>query len=225
MELGKLKRLVVHQKVTAVKQLVMNKKEHWENVFSTKQENEVSWYQKVPQTSIDFFVKNAIPKDAAIIDVGGGDSYLMDNLLEMGYSNLYLLDISEHAINRIKNRLGASEDKVTFVVSDVLDFKPEITFDVWHDRASFHFLTSPDDIAKYKSIVTNSINQKGYLFVGTFSENGPLKCSGLEITHYSEDKFNAVFGSDFEAVSCFTENHQTPFNTTQNFIFSTFKKQ
>jgi len=203
----------------------MSKKEHWENVFSTKQETEVSWYQKVPQTSIDFFITNAIPKDAAVIDVGGGDSYLMDSLLEMGYSNLYLLDISEQAIDRIKNRLGVKAELVTFIISDVLDFEPKVRFEVWHDRASFHFLTSSEDIVKYKSIVTNAINQNGYLFVGTFSENGPLKCSGLEITQYSEAKFNDVFGSDFEAVSCFTENHQTPFNTTQNFIFSTFKKK
>ena len=203
----------------------MNKKEHWENVFSTKQEMDVSWYLKVPQTSIDFFVKNAIPKEAAIIDIGGGDSYLIDNLLELGYTNLYLLDISAHAVNRIKNRLGTNADKVNFIVSDVLDFKPETTFDVWHDRASFHFLTSSDDIAKYEAIVTNAMNANGYLFLGTFSEEGPLKCSGLEITQYSKAKFASIFGSAFDTISCFTENHQTPFGTTQNFIFCTFKKK
>ncbi len=201
------------------------KKEHWENVFSTKQENEVSWYQPKPQTSIDFFISNNISKEAKIIDIGGGDSYLIDNLIELGYENLYLLDISENAIERIKSRLGTKAEKVTFIVSDVLDFQPETAFDVWHDRASFHFLVANDDIQLYKEIVVNSIASNGFLFLGTFSENGPLKCSGLEITQYSETKFEFVFGSDFEKINCFTENHPTPFGTVQNFIFCEFKKK
>jgi SAM-dependent methyltransferase len=200
------------------------KKQHWENVFSTKQENEVSWYQPKPQTSINFFIENNIPKNAKIIDIGGGDSYLIDYLLEMGYENLFILDISESAIERIKNRLGAKAEKVTFIVSDVLDFQPETTFDVWHDRASFHFLTTENEISTYKKLVSNSIRENGFLFLGTFSENGPLKCSGLEITQYSESKFESIFGSDFNKINCFTENHQTPFDTIQNFIFCAFKK-
>ncbi len=202
-----------------------SKKEHWENVFATKQETEVSWYQQKPETSINFFVDNAIPKDAKIIDVGGGDSYLIDNLLKMGYTNLYLLDISENAINRIKARLGKIANNVTFIVSDVLDYQPEVKFDVWHDRASFHFLTSEADIAKYRSIVTHALNDKGYFFLGTFSENGPLKCSGLDIFQYSEVKFKTIFSDDFTLNKSFTQNHQTPFNTVQNFIFCTFKKK
>ena len=200
------------------------KKEHWEKVFATKQETEVSWYQQKPETSVNFFIENNIPKDAKIIDIGGGDSYLIDNLLELGYGNLFLLDISENAIERIKNRLGTNSEKVTFIVSDILDFQPEITFDVWHDRASFHFLTNENEISNYKSLVSNSIAKDGYLFLGTFSEKGPLKCSGLEITQYSESKFEAIFGSNFEKIKCFEENHQTPFDTIQNFIFCSFKK-
>jgi 2-polyprenyl-3-methyl-5-hydroxy-6-metoxy-1,4-benzoquinol methylase len=201
-----------------------DKKEHWEKVFATKQETEVSWYQQKPQTSIDFFVENTISKEAKIIDIGGGDSYLIDNLLEMGYENLFLLDISANAIERIKSRLGAKAEKVTFIVSDVLEFQSETTFDVWHDRASFHFLTDKNDITTYQKLVSNSVKEKGFLFLGTFSENGPLKCSGLEITQYSESKFETIFGSDFSKINCFTENHHTPFDTTQNFIFCTFKK-
>lgn len=200
------------------------KKQYWENVFATKHETEVSWYQQKPETSINFFVKNNISKNAKIIDSGGGDSCLIDNLLEMGYANLFLLDISENAIERIKNRLGAKAEKVTFIVSDIIDFQPETTFDVWHDRASFHFLTTEDEIATYKELVYNSIAPNGFLFLGTFSENGPLKCSGLEITQYSETKFETIFGSDFEKINSFDENHKTPFNTTQNFIFCEFKK-
>jgi len=141
----------------------------------------------------------------------------------MGYTNLFLLDISANAIDRIKNRLGTKAENVSFMVSDILDFKPEIAFDVWHDRASFHFLTSEDEISTYQKLASSSIVSNGFLFLGTFSENGPLKCSGLEISQYSEAKFEAIFGSDFEKINCFSENHKTPFDTTQNFIFCTFK--
>lgn len=201
------------------------KKEHWENVFSTKQETEVSWYQKQPKTSVDLIEKLNLSKEAKIIDVGGGDSYLIDNLLELGYTNLHLLDISSKAIERIKNRLGVKSENVTFIVSDILDFKPEIKFDVWHDRASFHFLTEENDIQKYSNLVANSITSNGNLIIGTFSENGPLKCSGLPISQYNELKMKAVFENDFDLIESFTEDHQTPFDTTQNFIFGTFKKR
>ena len=201
------------------------KKAHWENVFATKSETEVSWYQQKPETSIRFFTDNNISKTAKIIDIGGGDSYLIDNLLEMGFTNLSLLDISENAINRIKHRLGDKAKNVVFIVSDVLDFQPKITFDVWHDRASFHFLTDENEIKLYQSLVTNLISENGYLFLGAFSENGPLKCSGLEITQYSETKLQSIFGTAFEKLKCFIENHKTPFDTMQNFIFCTFKKK
>ena len=202
-----------------------NKKDHWEKVFATKQENEVSWYQQRPETSINFFYKHQIAKDAKIIDIGGGDSYLIDHLLDLGYTNLSLLDISANAIERIKKRLGEKSSTVTFIVSDILDFKPETTFDVWHDRASFHFLTTENEIAIYKNLATNSISKNGFLFIGTFSENGPTKCSGLEISPYSEAKCELTFSGNFQKSECFTENHETPFNTIQNFIFCTFRKK
>lgn len=198
-------------------------KTHWENVFATKSENEVSWYQQKPTTSLNFFINHAIPKEAKIIDVGGGDSYLIDGLLELGYCNLTVLDISENAIKRLKKRLGDKAEKVNFIISNVLDFNPKEKYDVWHDRASFHFLTLENEIIKYKSIVTASLNTNGYLFLGAFSENGPLKCSGLEITQYSERKVQAVFGDTFNIMNCFTEDHLTPFDTKQNFIFTSLK--
>lgn len=202
-----------------------DKKQHWENVFATKQETEVSWYQQKPQTSINFFIENNIPKDAKIIDIGGGDSYLIDNLLELGFTNLTLLDISTNALERIKNRLGAKQEKVTFMVSDVLDFQPETSFDVWHDRASFHFLTEENNIQNYQKLVSDSLNNEGLLIVGTFSEDGPLKCSGLEISQYSEEKIESIFGTKFSKIKCFTEDHQTPFDSIQNFIFCSFKRK
>ncbi|MFZ4680648.1 MAG: class I SAM-dependent methyltransferase [Flavobacterium sp.] len=203
----------------------MERKLHWENVFSTKQEKEVSWYQESPKTSLYFVTKLNIPKDAKIIDIGCGDSHLIDHLLEMGYTNLYLLDISENAINRVKKRLGEKASQVTFIVSDILEYKPEIKFDFWHDRASFHFLTEKIQIAKYAELVASVVIKNGNFVLGTFSENGPKKCSGLEITQYDELKLKALFEKDFDLLESFTLDHRTPFDTVQNFIFCSFKKK
>jgi len=199
-------------------------KEHWENVFATKGETEVSWYQNIPETSLQLIKVCRLPKNAKIIDIGGGDSYLIDSLMEIGYTNLYLLDISEKAIERSKKRLGEKAKFVTFIVSDVLDFNPTEKFDAWHDRASFHFLTNEVDILKYKAIVSNALNSNGNFLLGTFSDEGPLKCSGLEITQYSVEKILDLLEDTFEMENCFTEDHETPFETFQNFIFCHFKK-
>jgi 2-polyprenyl-3-methyl-5-hydroxy-6-metoxy-1,4-benzoquinol methylase len=177
-----------------------SKKEHWENVFATKQENEVSWFQKSPKTSLDFISKLNISKQSKIIDIGGGDSYLIDALLEQGFENVTLLDISSKAIERIKTRLGTKADKVTFIVADILDFMPTESYDFWHDRASFHFLTEQHQIEKYASLVSKAIADNGKMVIGTFSEDGPKKCSGLDITQYSESKIKAVFDFEFQLI-------------------------
>ena len=203
----------------------MSQKEHWEKVFETKAETEVSWYQKMPKTSLDFISKLNITKEAKIIDIGGGDSYLVDALLEQGYTNITVLDISAKAIERLKNRLGAKANKVTYIVSDILDFNPKETYDLWHDRASFHFQTDAHQIEKYADIVSKAIVNNGHMVIGTFSENGPKKCSGLDITQYSEVKMKSVFENNFDLLDSFTENHATPFDTIQNFIFCSFKRK
>lgn len=203
----------------------MERKEHWENVFSTKTEKEVSWYQQYPEVSVDFIQQFQLPLDAKIIDIGGGDSYLIDALLSLGYTNLTLLDISSKAIERIKSRLGATASKVTFIVSDILDFNPTVTFDLWHDRASFHFLTAENQIAKYAELVGSAIANDGNLVLGTFSKNGPKKCSGLDITQYSEASLIDVFKDHFEFIESKEVTHQTPFDTIQHFIFCTFKRK
>ncbi len=203
----------------------MDKKAHWENVFSTKTEKEVSWYQEYPKTSVDFITALQLPLDAKIIDIGGGDSYLMDALLDLGYTNLTLLDISAKAIERIKSRLGDNASKVTFIVSDILDFEPSERYDFWHDRACFHFLTQSDDVANYSKIVSQAVAHDGKLFIGTFSDEGPKKCSGLEITQYNMESLRLVFERDFELSGCFTEEHPTPFDTTQNFLFCGFNRK
>jgi len=202
-----------------------NRKEHWENVFDNKAETEVSWFQIYPKTSVEFLDLFKLPLDANIIDVGGGDSHFVDALLSKGYKNIYVLDISANAIERAKKRLGSIKaSMVHWIISDVTDFEPKVKFDFWHDRAAFHFLTSEDKINKYVSIAENSINQKGYLILGTFSEQGPKKCSGLEIKQYNEASMSNRFEAKFERIKCITEDHTTPFNTIQNFVFCSFKK-
>ncbi len=202
----------------------MENKEHWENVFSTKTEKEVSWYQEYPQISVNFVEQFQLPLNAKIIDIGGGDSYFIDALLDLGYSNLYLLDISKNAIERIKIRLGKNASKVTFIISDILDFQPEIQFDFWHDRACFHFLTTKNEIEKYQEIISKSIAVNGKMVIGTFSENGPKKCSGLEISQYSDEKLKQVFDKNFEFINSEIMDHKTPFETIQNFVFCSFNK-
>ena len=201
------------------------KKEHWENVFTTKQETEVSWFQPYPKTSIKFVKLFNIPLDANIIDIGGGDSHFVDALLEEGYQNIWVLDISENALSRAKKRLGEKANKVNWVVSDIIDFIPTVTYDFWHDRAAFHFLTTEENINKYVGIAEKGIKTNGILVLGTFSETGPTKCSGLEIKQYSETSMSSRFELSFDRVKCITEEHQTPFNTIQNFLFCSFKKK
>ena len=197
-------------------------KQHWETVYQTKQANEVSWTQEVPQTSLDFILSFNLPKSASIIDIGGGDSKLVDFLLEEGYENLTVLDISATALERAKARLGERAEKVNWIVADITDFRPDKTYDLWHDRAAFHFLTENEKIEKYLNIVHASVT--GFLLIGTFSEDGPKKCSGLEIKQYSGTSLENVFKRDFTKIACKTEDHITPFNTIQNFTFCSLKR-
>ncbi|MEX6687980.1 class I SAM-dependent methyltransferase [Danxiaibacter flavus] len=201
---------------------LINKK-HWENVYESKSPKEVSWTQKYPKTSMEFIQSLDLPKTAKIIDVGGGDSNLADCLLEEGYENITVLDISARALEKAKVRLGDKANKINWVVSDVTAYQPETGFDIWHDRAAFHFLTSKEQISKYVEIATKTI--AGYLILGTFSTEGPKKCSGLDISQYNEETLNATFQSAFEKMKCITEDHVTPFNTRQNFLFCCFKKR
>jgi len=198
-------------------------KTHWDAVYETKTPNDVSWTQEVPQTSLDFINSFNLSKTAKIIDIGGGDSKLVDCLLSQGYENITVLDISAKALNKAKKRLGPQAHKVNWVVSDITKFKPDTTYDVWHDRATFHFLTSPEHISSYLNIAKAAVN--GYLSIGTFSDNGPEKCSGLHIKQYNENSINTTFKNGFDKIRCVTENHTTPFNTIQNFVFCSFKRQ
>ena len=204
--------------------MVDNLKEHWNTIYKTKQPSEVSWTQEVPAISLEFIRKNNVPKTARIIDIGGGDSKLVDFLLEEGYTDLSVLAISEAAVLRAKQRLGTGADKVKWIVSDVLDFKPVEKYDLWHDRAAFHFQTDPEKILKYLTILKNAVN--GMVIIGTFSVDGPKKCSGLEIKQYDENSMKEMFEkSGFKNIECKREDHHTPAGALQNFVFCSFKKQ
>lgn len=199
-----------------------NLKAHWETVFATKQPHEVSWTQETPETSISYFQAANLPKTAKIIDVGGGDSKFVDYLLANDYEDITVLDISKHALDRAKARLGEAAQKVTWIESDINNFQPSKTYDFWHDRAAFHFLTDVNAIQSYAKTVAAHAKQ---LVIGTFSVNGPLKCSGLTIQQYDETSMKSLFeGVGFSAIACEFVDHTTPSGAIQNFIFCSFKR-
>jgi len=195
---------------------------HWDTVYKTKAPNQVSWTQEIPKISLDFIHSFGLKKTAKIIDIGGGDSNLVDHLLDQGFENISVLDISAQAIAKAKLRLGDRSEKVQWIVSDITEFEPDTTFGVWHDRATFHFLTTGDQIAKYLDTARKSVS--GFLTIGTFSESGPEKCSGLPIKQYSEAKLTTELHNGFDKLRCITEDHITPFDTSQNFLFCSFKR-
>lgn len=201
-----------------------DRKKHWEQIYQTKQLDEVSWYQPAPETSLSFFERFNIPKQAKIIDVGGGDSLLVDNLLERGYDDITVLDISESSLERAKARLGNRAATVKWIVADAAKFTPTETYDFWHDRAAFHFLTREDEIESYIQTVQKSLKPSGILVIGTFSEQGPKKCSGIEIKQYSEASMTDRLKDSFEKIECITVEHKTPFETIQQFVFCSFRK-
>jgi ubiquinone/menaquinone biosynthesis C-methylase UbiE len=202
----------------------MDRKEHWETIYKTKALDEVSWYQPVPKTSMDFLQEFKVEKSAKIIDVGGGDSLLADHLLALGYTDITVLDISEAALERAKQRLGEKATRVKWIVADAVTFKPEEQYDFWHDRAAFHFLTNENEINNYIHAISAGLSKNGVLVIGTFSEEGPTRCSGIEIRQYSENSLAEKLAKWFEKIKCITSKHVTPFNTIQEFIFCSFRK-
>ena len=202
-----------------------DRKAHWENIYTTKELTAVSWYQSVPVTSLEFLVQSGLPKTAKIIDVGGGDSFFADHLLEQGYTDITVLDISEQALERAKKRLGEKAARVKWIVSDASTFVPQETYDFWHDRDVFHFLTAEKDILSYTEVLAKGIRSGGILVIGTFSETGPLKCSGIPIKQYSENSLAECFAPVFDNITCVRVDHPTPFDTVQNFVFCSFRRR
>ena len=203
----------------------MPSKSHWENIYQTKDATEVSWFQRHPELSFQFIEHTGVDKAGQIIDVGGGASTLVDDLLANGYDNVTVLDISAAALQVAQQRLGQLASKVTWLEANITQVElPYSFYDVWHDRAVFHFLTLAGDRARYVKAVQHSVKTGGHVIVATFGLEGPLRCSGLEVVRYSPDSLHDEFGDDFALVDTTDELHQTPFGTEQKFIYCYCRK-
>ncbi|HKI62313.1 MAG TPA: class I SAM-dependent methyltransferase [Mariprofundaceae bacterium] len=202
----------------------MNRKEHWEKVYSDKSPMDVSWYQSEPEISLELIAETGCSKDAAIIDVGGGASVLADRLLENGYRNIAVLDLSGKALAYAKKRLGAQSATVDWFESDVTEFLPPNQYDVWHDRAVFHFLTDAMDRRKYIDTLKRTVRKGGHVIFAAFAIGGPEKCSGLDIVQYDARKIAAELGDAFSLISERHEVHSTPSGGKQNFQYFHFVK-
>ena len=195
-------------------------KQHWDRVYRTKRPTEVSWYRPHLDISLQLIGEAVANRDANIIDVGAGESTLVDDLLARGYRNLYALDLSETALDVAKARLGANASRVNWLRGDVRTF-PFLSeqYDLWHDRAVFHFLTDPVDRAAYVRQVARTVKSGGHVIVATFGPEGPTQCSGLEVMRYGPEALHDEFGSNFRLVKHRSELHQTPTGTTQQFTY------
>lgn len=198
---------------------------HWQNVYATKGEAEVSWFQASPTISLDMIRAARPDHDAAIIDVGGGASRLADALLRDGYRDLAVLDLSAKALDTAKKRIGAAASTVDWIVADATTWRPMKTYDVWHDRAAFHFLTDPHDRAAYVERLRWAVKPEGHVIIATFAPDGPETCSGLPVQRHDSASLAAELGPDFELVETRSETHHTPWNSTQAFQFSRFRKR
>jgi SAM-dependent methyltransferase len=198
----------------------MDTKTHWERIFATKIPDQVSWYRPHLETSLALINRSASDSLTPIIDVGGGESTLVDDLLARGFENVTVLDISEVAIAANRKRLGSAAGKVRWIVADITQANLEPrAYSVWHDRAVFHFLTDPQQRAAYVRQVARSVKLGGHVIVSTFGPEGPTKCSGLDVIRYDADSLHDQFGAKFRLVNSSKELHQTPFGTTQQFLY------
>jgi SAM-dependent methyltransferase len=198
----------------------MDPERHWEKVYETKSEDEVSWYRPHLERSLFFIIDAKLGPDAPIIDVGGGSSTLVDDLLDLGHRDVTVLDISHTAIDRAKERLGERAGQVTWIVGEVTSVElPPAHYQFWHDRAVFHFLTERVARQRYVAAVHRSLKVNGHIVVATFGEHGPDSCSGLEVARYNPDALHDQFGGSFKKVSSRTENHMTPRGEEQEFVY------
>jgi ubiquinone/menaquinone biosynthesis C-methylase UbiE len=199
---------------------------HWENVYQTKNSNSVSWFSPHLSLSLQIILETHIDKNSPVIDVGGGAANLVDDLLQEGFHDITVLDISEESLEISKKRLGPAADKVRWLASDITAAQlPKNHYGFWHDRAVFHFLVTPEDREKYKQILKQALKSQGYVMIATFSlDNGPTKCSGLEVMRYNSDTLTKELGHEFKLMSHHKELHKTPSGTTQEFVYCLFQK-
>jgi SAM-dependent methyltransferase len=198
----------------------MDPKSHWERIYQNKLPTQLSWYQPHALRSLDLIRRVSPPPDGAIIDVGGGASTLIDDLLNAGYHDLTLLDLSATALAETRARLGTRADGVRWIEADILDAPlPKTGYSVWHDRAVFHFLLAPADRARYVAQVRRAVRPGGFVLVATFADDGPMRCSGLEVNRYSPAALHAEFGAPFRLMASEREEHVTPGGVRQAFIY------
>ncbi len=195
-------------------------KEHWEKVYQTKQPNAVSWFQEHATRSLELVRSVGSSWNANIIDVGGGTSTLVDDLLSNGFKSISVLDLSASALDVARKRLGTEGDRVTWIPGDICTVTlPDQTYDIWHDRAVFHFLTDPADRTAYVQQVMKSVKPGGHVIVATFSPDGPEQCSGLPVARYAPEELHQEFGPSFELIEHMNEEHKTPWGSVQHFIY------
>ncbi len=199
-------------------------KQHWEKVYQAKKPIEVSWYQVKPAVSLELIALTGIHPAQRIIDVGGGASVLVDNLLGKGFKNITVLDISAQAVQYAKERLTGRAEEVTWIEADITQFEPPQQYDLWHDRAVFHFLTNPADRKKYVNAMQKAVKPGGHVIIAAFDLAGPPKCSGLDVERYNPEKLSSELGSSFNFVKCVDETHITPRQSQQKFVYCCFKK-
>ena len=203
----------------------MNTKPHWEHIYETKAPTQVSWYQEHAQYSLKLIQNTGVSKAGHIIDIGGGASTLVGDLLAAGFQNISVLDVSEHALQIARQRLGARSDDVNWIEADITQVElPEQAYDVWHDRAVFHFLTQSADRQRYVQAVWRTVRKGGHVIVATFAPDSPDHCSGLEVVRYSPETLHDEFGTGFELKDSIRETHHTPFGTEQKFIYCYCRK-
>ena len=201
-----------------------DRERHWESIYQTKSLEEVGWYQVLPQPSLDLITKLGLAPDDPLIDIGGGDSLLVDHLLDRGHTDLTVLDISGRALDRARKRLGNLAARVHWIQQDITQFTPPRSYACWHDRAAFHFLVNDVDVSSYKEVMTQSLRPEGKAILGVFSDQGPTKCSGIPIRQYTEQSLERVFSDDFEMIDSLRVDHKTPGGAIQNYVFGVFIK-
>ncbi len=203
----------------------MERKAHWENIYAAKAPGGVSWYRRHLETSLSLILGTGLGTDAAVIDIGGGASTLADDLLENGFGDVTVLDISAGAIAASQKRLGEKAALVKWIEADITEAALEAgRYDVWHDRAAFHFLTDAADRRRYAEQAARAVRTGGQLIVAAFAEDGPEKCSGLDVVRYSSESMPQEFGRSFRLISSTAESHITPFDTTQKFVYCHYQK-
>ena len=202
----------------------VGRKAHWENVYSTKGEREVSWYQESPAPSLELIALARLSADASIIDIGGGASRLVDALVDRNVRQITVLDLSAAALDAAKQRLGDKAANVRWEISDVTKWEPSQTYDMWHDRAAFHFLTDQADQSAYVDRLKKAVKRGGCVIIGTFALDGPERCSGLPIVRYDAASLSGTLGSDFKLIDARRHDHATPWGAVQRFQFSTFRR-